>query len=168
MAKIIVKNAVKRKEGYLYSIDSEGNLVETKQIGFEPAHAPMAQLHKGSPLAAYNPQEHNSDEEEEKVRSGALTRNNNLSNDDNIKRGAPISKVSIDILSSGIRSQTLKRLLNILLKEQACPSKLGIKDMQHTLKVSERTAYDYVKTIAAIKEINYPHQIQTNYPIKRN
>lgn len=30
--KIIVKNAVKRKLGYLYSIDSEGNLIEEKNL----------------------------------------------------------------------------------------------------------------------------------------
>lgn len=30
MGEIIVKNAVERKPGYLYYIDGEGNLVETK------------------------------------------------------------------------------------------------------------------------------------------
>lgn len=30
MAKIVVKNAVKRKKGYLYFIDKEGNICMTK------------------------------------------------------------------------------------------------------------------------------------------
>lgn len=30
--RILVKNAVKRKKGYLYSIDSEGNIIESKGL----------------------------------------------------------------------------------------------------------------------------------------
>lgn len=130
--RIVVKNACIRKPGFLYHIDSEGNLVES---GATPAAAATIAE------ATHNSQNSFTDDKSKHVSS----RTRSLSHND-IK----VSKEQLDQLQKGIRTATLKNILKVYFMQLQLPQ-LSLAQVMKELKCSKRTAYDYIKTIQGLK-----------------
>lgn len=117
--KIVVKNACKRREGYAYHIDSEGNLIEEKSW----QHAQDTESMPGPSMPAENTFSDTDDKEEQDAKV----------------RGTEMSDNDIKLCQAGIRTGVLKNLIKIWFKD------LDIPGIMKELKVSRRTAYDYAK-----------------------
>lgn len=119
--KIVVKNACKRREGYTYHIDANGNLIEEKSIhlGYRP-----------------DASEDNFVDDNQGFESSG---ENKVSISDKLQS---LDRTVID----GIRIGVLRRLLLVLQSSDS-----GVEDVMKLLKVSRRTAYDYVKVARLLK-----------------
>lgn len=125
--KIIVKNAVKRKSGFIYHIDTEGNLIEERRQGLELAT-----------VAATPGRANEMSFTEDKETIGPITSAIKLSDND------------IKSLGHGIRNQSFRRLIEIYYVPPG--AYIGPEDLMKKYKISRRTAYDYINTLKALKK----------------
>ena len=146
--RIVVKNACKRKAGFLYSIDSDGNLVETKGTSKPPGPgSPQHRLTNCACAQDHCPDSEDiTDADEDLWQGSMLPRTPLLSYNDTEKRAAHI------------RNQTLRRLIKIYgvtHTNKVCAvvatTKINAAFVMKELNVSRRTAYDYINTIKILR-----------------